>query len=259
MISDSFVKQKSILWKIDERTIYREYLQWLFLQVFYQHKFSQTAAYFKGGTALRLIFGSFRFSEDLDFTCIASPDDLELVVNQVTKFLPKETGLNINLRDKKFFRDVGLGMRIVFSGGNFKQPLGIKLDFSFREKPLDGVVTTPVCSDYPISMLPPMAHYSKKEIVAEKVRAIFARDKSRDMFDLWFLLKGGENIPWEMVIQKMKYYPDIDFSKELLLEKITALKPHDFTHDLNQFLPVNYRNSYVSFITELAELTKKQI
>lgn len=258
MISDDFVKQKSFQWKIDERTIYREYLQWLFLQAFYQHEFSQIAAYFKGGTALRLLFGSFRFSEDLDFTCTGLSKDLEAVVDKVATFLPKETGLEVNLRDKKFFSDVGLGVRIVFSGRNFKQPLGIKLDFSFREKPLDGVITTPVCNDYPISMLPPMAHYSKKEIVAEKIRAIFARDKNRDMFDLWFLLKGGEIIPWEMVTQKMKYYPEINFSKELLENKIASLKPKDFITDLNQFLPINYRNSYNGFLMELAELVKKQ-
>ncbi|MEK7127369.1 MAG: nucleotidyl transferase AbiEii/AbiGii toxin family protein [Patescibacteria group bacterium] len=259
MISDDFVKQKSLLWKIDERTIYREYLQWLFLQVFYQHKFSQSSAFFKGGTALRLLFRSFRFSEDLDFTCTGTPENLQAVIDEVVNFLPKETNLEVHLRDEKFFAKVGLGVRIVFSGKGFKQPLGIRLDFSFREKPLDGLLTVPICQDYPISMLPPIAHYSKKEITAEKIRAIFARNKNRDIFDLWFLLKSGENIPWDMVEEKMKYYPEIVFSKDLLVEKISSLKPADFTADLNQFLPVNYRNLYNSFLTELTQLIKQQV
>jgi len=53
--------------RIDLFTVYREYLQLLFLKYFYNQKESQKI-YFKGGTALRFLYGSFRFSEDLDFT-----------------------------------------------------------------------------------------------------------------------------------------------------------------------------------------------
>ena len=54
---------------IDLFTIYREYLQLLFLKYFYNQK-ETDKVYFKGGTALRFLFGSFRFSEDLDFTTL---------------------------------------------------------------------------------------------------------------------------------------------------------------------------------------------
>ncbi|MEK9184757.1 MAG: nucleotidyl transferase AbiEii/AbiGii toxin family protein [Patescibacteria group bacterium] len=251
MISDDFVKQKNSIWKIDERTIYREYLQWLFLQWFYRQNFSQSMAYFKGGTALRLLFGSFRFSEDLDFTCTGTADDIEKVLAEVINSLVKETGLTINLRDRKYFADFGLGIRMVFSGLAFKQPLGIRLDFSFREKPLDYEVTIPECQDYPLSMFPSVFHYSKREILAEKVRAIFARSKVRDIFDLWFLLKNKEEIPWDMIGEKMKYYPKIEFSKEILSEKVNSVNPKDFATNLNQFLPINYRGMHQKFLAEL--------
>ena len=47
--------------------VVREYFQHLFLSFLYQEKKSECLL-FKGGTALRLIWQSPRFSEDLDFT-----------------------------------------------------------------------------------------------------------------------------------------------------------------------------------------------
>lgn len=45
----------------------REYCQHLFLTHFYQKKKSENFL-FKGGTALKLLYGSPRFSEDIDFS-----------------------------------------------------------------------------------------------------------------------------------------------------------------------------------------------
>ena len=47
----------------------REYFQHLFLQELYQLAGSEQML-FKGGTALRIIYGSPRFSEDLDFSFV---------------------------------------------------------------------------------------------------------------------------------------------------------------------------------------------
>ena len=52
-----------------ELNIRREYVQHLFLSKFYQQELSEKV-FFKGGTALRLIYGSPRFSEDLDFSSV---------------------------------------------------------------------------------------------------------------------------------------------------------------------------------------------
>src|SRR3989337_839141 len=50
-----------------ELNVAREYCQTLFLSSFYQEPGSEHVM-FKGGTALRIIYGSPRFSEDLDFS-----------------------------------------------------------------------------------------------------------------------------------------------------------------------------------------------
>ena len=53
--------------EIDAYTILREYIQIRFLDIFFRVVKPKTI-FFKGGTALRLLYGSERFSEDLDFT-----------------------------------------------------------------------------------------------------------------------------------------------------------------------------------------------
>ena len=49
-----------------ERFLIREYLQCKILEIIFDSKYASQFA-FIGGTALRLIYGSERFSEDLDF------------------------------------------------------------------------------------------------------------------------------------------------------------------------------------------------
>ena len=51
----------------DLENVLREYCQHLFLSYLYQQPRSERLL-FKGGTALRIVFRSPRFSEDLDFT-----------------------------------------------------------------------------------------------------------------------------------------------------------------------------------------------
>ena len=65
MISNQFIKDTSTKWQTSEQNVRREYIQHLFLSHFYRHSDSDKI-YFKGGTALRIIYRSPRFSEDLD-------------------------------------------------------------------------------------------------------------------------------------------------------------------------------------------------
>lgn len=253
MISKSFVKSKTTEEQIDEGTILREYLQLVFLRQFYSRKFLGTKIYFKGGTAIRFLFNSFRFSEDLDFTCTGLFGDVEKILQDSLSFIKDESGCEISLKDRKVFKDVGLGFRMVFSNKDFRQPIGIRLDFSFREKSLDPDSSVINIANYPLSNFPVITHYSKKEILAEKIRAIFTRDKQRDIFDIWFLLKQKTEIPWEMVSEKMKYHPQIEFSKEKLIEKINKITVNGLKNDLNQFLAISYRRIYPQVLSELKE------
>ncbi len=67
MITNEHMRVLAIKYQSTELNIRREYLQHLFLSYFYQQPATDTV-YFKGGTALRIIYQSPRFSEDLDFS-----------------------------------------------------------------------------------------------------------------------------------------------------------------------------------------------
>lgn len=257
MISSDFINQKAVSSQIDRYTIIREYVQLLFLRYFYERQ-REIKAFFKGGTALRFLFNSFRFSEDLDFTCVGPMKKIKKSLRE--DILPKlgaESGFKILVKDEKVFEEVGVGYRLVLQPNELiRQPLGIRLDFSFREKPIEAEVSAVSVYDYPISPFPLVTHLSKKEILAEKVRAVLVRRTPRDLFDLWFLLKQGTLLEWDFVIKKMKYYPKVKFDKEILKREIQKFKPEELKKDLNQFLPANYRHYYPKIIEEALNLLK---
>lgn len=259
MISSDFISQKALTSQIDRYTVIREYVQLLFLRYFYERP-RRIKAFFKGGTALRFLFNSFRFSEDLDFTCLGDMKKMRSSLGE--DILPKleaESGFKILVKDEKAFEEVGVGYRLVLQPNELiRQPLGIRLDFSFREKPIEPEVSAIAVYDYPISPFPLVTHLSEKEILAEKVRAILVRKTPRDLFDLWFLLKQGVYLDWGFVVKKMEYYPKVKFDKEMLKREIQKFKPEDLKKDLNQFLPTNYRDFYLKIIRETLSLLESR-
>ena len=74
MISQESLTQAARSQQTTELNVAREHCQHLFLSAFYRQAGSEQAM-FKGGTALRIVFGSPRFSEDLDFSGFGIPVD----------------------------------------------------------------------------------------------------------------------------------------------------------------------------------------
>jgi len=248
MITLDFLTQKAINSQIDRFTILREYFQLLFLRYFYSRKPLGTKSYFKGGTAIRFLFNSFRFSEDLDFTVVGDTDPVKSGFKDILPKIEEESSSQIQIKDEKVFESRGLGYRLVFKNNLLNQPLGLRLDFSLREGPIEPETSVLSVYDYPINPPPLVTHLSRREILAEKIRAIFTRNQPRDLFDLLFLLKQGEKIAWGIVEEKMKYYPEIKYSKGYLKDKIETLREVDLKKDLNQFLPENFRAYYTKRI-----------
>jgi predicted nucleotidyltransferase component of viral defense system len=60
---------------------------------------------------------------------------------------------------------------------------------------------------------------NKKEILAEKVRAILTRNRARDIYDLWFLLRKGTRFDLRLVNEKLRYYEKV-FEKDVFIERI---------------------------------------
>ncbi len=227
---------------IDGFTVRREYLQLLFLKYFYGQKRSEKI-FFKGGTALRFLFGSFRFSEDLDFTSLVSSEhQLRRVIEKTLQALAQEVG-DVTFKRSKTVANSFSG-RIFQHFKEFRFPLSIRLDFSLREKPVH-VETSYVETVFPVGPYPQVSHLESGEIVAEKIRALLTRVKGRDLFDLWFMLSKNVAIDWPLVNQKMAFYHK-KTKLEQLAEVIERIPQKELKDDLTKFLPLTHRGLVVT-------------
>lgn len=249
MITEEQIKTLADRFHIDTYSILREYIQLLFLKYFYEPRGSENI-YFKGGTAIHFLFGSFRFSEDLDFTSLLPASDLKKILESVMRKLENEVpGANlVSLGTKPH----GLAEIIKYQYG-LRHPLTIRLEFSLREKPMTRQVS-PVETPFPVSAYPLVVHMQGEELLAEKVRALLTRHKGRDLFDLWFLLSKEIRLRKDYIQEKMRWYR----SKYEFLDLVDSIKKFDektLMTDLGKFLPKNYR----SFIRELKNRTLEKL
>ncbi len=235
MISIDQIKELSTKYKINEMVVAREYLQLLFLKELYSQNFSENI-FFKGGTAIRLLFQGIRFSEDLDFTVDL---DESIFHKTIIKFLSTfQNQYPITFKERKTL--VGKTMLLTASLPHLKSAIFIKLDFSMREhvlEPSQQIITT----DYPIIMQNFVNSLSKNEILAEKIRAVMTRKKHRDLYDLWLLQEKGAILNQELISQKLIYY-NKSFNKKDLLKRLNTFNKEEFIIDLKPFVPINERN-----------------
>ncbi|MBI5411562.1 nucleotidyl transferase AbiEii/AbiGii toxin family protein [Candidatus Peregrinibacteria bacterium] len=250
MISKDQIHEFSKRFAIDEFTIMREYIQVVFLGALYGLKESHKI-YFKGGTAMRLLLKSGRFSEDLDFTSELNVKELDLVVNRAVKktnlLIPD---VSIKRTDEKKMSYTGI---LSYHPAGIKYALNIHLDFSLREKPetsQDSVLLT----DFPLASPPVIRHMNWPEILAEKIRAFVYRSKGRDIYDLWFLLIKGIDLDWEMINRKTKFYK-ISTSLEDVLRRVRDFDDKKLKNDMGKFLPAHDRG----LVVHLKKMTTKEL
>lgn len=233
--------------KIDLFTVYREYLQLLFLKHFY-HQPGSEKVFFKGGTALRFLFGSFRFSEDLDFTSLIwNKEELKRLLDATLTDLSREIEA-VTFKEGESLTNSFTG-RVFQNLNDFKLPLTIRLDFSLREKPLR-TTSSFLETIFPVGPYFQISHLSPEEILAEKVRAIMSRTRGRDVFDLWFLLSKKVPLDWGLISEKMAFYQrKADLPS--LVKTLANISPEEIKSDLTKFLPLTHRE-LVKTIKELA-------
>ncbi len=236
MITKNQIKELSNYYQIDEFTIMREYLQILFLSYLYKEK-EADKIYFKGGTALRLLFASTRFSEDLDFSVLCPRGKIKKLIKKLEKLIQKEL-----ISVKIFSLHTGkksLRFRFKYQSPDFKYPFVIRLDFNFVERVEEGVIS-PLLTKFPIVIFPLINHLSETEILAEKLCAMLTRGRGRDFYDVWFLLEKGVAIDEKLLKQKLKERGE-KFNKKNILNKIKNYSEKQLKIDLQQFLPKSQR------------------
>jgi predicted nucleotidyltransferase component of viral defense system len=253
MLTKDQTREFSKKLKINDSVVLREYYQLLFLKELYTQKYSEHI-FFKGGTAIRLVFGGDRFSEDLDFTVMESIEEFNHFIESFFKRLTKRYGWQF----KKKKTMIGETYLLTIPREGEKLGIFINLDFSFREMviiPDKSIMET----IYPVIFTSYIHHLSKEEVVAEKVRAILTRNKGRDIYDLWFLLTQGTVLNEKLILEKLKYYQVDVLDKKTLVEKIKNFGKNQFILDLRPFVPVNQRDTLGDFYDFVVEYLSQKL
>ncbi len=183
-----------------------------------------SALVLKGGTALYKLYNLNRFSEDLDFTFNKRKFDFKKLARKIILSLER-LGISGKMKELSKYKNE-VNIKLVFSGplyrGSKESMAFISLNISLRERVFGfkKEILIPSYKEIPsfdVFVMEP------QEILAEKVRAIYTRDKPRDVYDLWFLFKRGETIDFQLIGKKFKA-AEIKFSQKEFLKKIGEKK-----------------------------------
>ncbi|NQT64079.1 MAG: nucleotidyl transferase AbiEii/AbiGii toxin family protein [Candidatus Marinimicrobia bacterium] len=192
----------------------REYLQHVILRVLFEQK-DLPNLIFHGGTALRIIHGLNRFSEDLDFHLKVPNEKYRLtqVISTLLKnlalqgYIVSDSGVKEKTVRSTFIKFEGL----LFECGltiNEDEKLSIKLEVDANPPPSWQVERRLINVYSPFSLI----HHDVPSFLSGKIHAILQRPytKGRDFYDLIFLLSRWEglqpNIPYlQNALQQTSY------------------------------------------------------
>ena len=194
-----------------KRAILREYLQTKILSLIYQENISKNL-FFVGGTALRLLRGLDRFSEDLDFGSVGiTPREIQKLVKTVMRRLQQEdilVELYQNTTAKKYYYELRFPNLLARLGlsSNTGEKLMIKLDIesTWRGQKRETVFVNRY------GFLATIVTKPLEQMVVEKLAAYLRREETqaRDLYDLVWLLSHGTK-PDLNFAQKNHLPPDL--------------------------------------------------
>lgn len=180
----------------------KDYLIKLFLYNYFRRFDS---AVFKGGTCLRYLYGTDRFSEDIDFNITISPSQFAEQVNKILGEV-KLIGVECGFIKEELFKDA-YTCEIWFHGPLYKGTNQTRNKFRIDAGKRGGIIREPswefLLSEYPETREHFLAQImDEQELLAEKFITMLERRKGRDLYDVWFLIKKGVKIDVSLFDQK---------------------------------------------------------
>ncbi len=210
--------------------IERDYVQHLMLR-----RLSRSFA-FKGGTCLRIAYGSPRYSEDLDFNAVIPSSEvgellraaaLGLMDFGIRADVTAETPTRGNYRSKVRYEGP-------LFDGNPRSPGSFRLEVSLRGEEVRTEEKFVPHTPYPDVPQLVLRILTPEHLLAEKTRALIIRRKPRDLFDVQFLLARGIDCSTALLDKKMELYRK-RFSLEAL-EGAVAAAGRTWNRDLEPLL-----------------------
>jgi predicted nucleotidyltransferase component of viral defense system len=219
-----------------KRNLLREYLQYKILQIIYASPFANRLI-FLGGMALRIIHGSQRFSEDIDFDNLnLKTHDFSRVAEAVAHGLELE-GYKVETRSvfkgayRCYIRFPGLLYDNKLTGHQEEKIL-IQLDAAphgFRYEPHRVILNK-------FDVFTEILAVPADILLSQKIAAIFGRKtaKGRDFYDVVFLL-AGTTPNYDYLKLKLKIATPSDLKAKLLV-KCRSLDFKKLAKDVEPFL-----------------------
>lgn len=235
---------------------------------------------FKGGTCLRkCYFPNYRFSEDLDFTCINPKFVLTKgILNQLVQAVSDRTELPLYIQELNALKHneklTGYKAVIKFWGADHPRnqapppperwTTSVKIEIILYECMVFPLETRQVhhpysdqISHYPLEI----PCYTIHEVLSEKLRAIIQRSYTapRDFYDIWYLANHVNDINWikvkEAFFVKMKY-KGIEFNgvEQLINHENDKALRVAWNNSLAHQIPKNQLPKYEVVKKELADL-----
>lgn len=196
---------------------------------------------FKGGTAISFFYGSDRFSQDLDFSS-EGIDDYATIDDAIASF---DNNYNYkitnNWEDEIYTKSRFRRYQLTFRYGVYED-VTVTIDYSTVKCAL-GAEKRDLANSYYASKINLM---KAEEILAEKVRTIYARKKGRDIYDLHFLsVIKRTRISRSLISAKLEEYPELKgkrYSFRSFSQSIRNIKPYwnDLDGIVNNFSSINF-------------------
>jgi len=148
---------------------------------------------FKGGTCLRKMFlgSQGRFSTDLDFTGIEEHDHEDVILAMMEAFEQPFHGIQFAIPDEGYYETqdgLSWGVNPSYTHGWNQGGSEIRLQISRRETPTMPTERRVQIEQSYFGFLPfapaELVCLALPEIIAEKIRACYQRNKARDIYDL---------------------------------------------------------------------------
>ncbi len=222
----------------------REVLQQTALLGLARHHFFQHAVFY-GGTALRILYGLDRYSEDLDFSLLKPDSDFD--------FSPFLHGMNQELKAMGFEVDIDLRKKNAETGiwSAFLKGTTLLMLLSIHEKTkIQGIhpeqkiqIKLEIDTDPPLIHLPPesrlvknpipfyISSYTVVDLFGGKMHAALCRNwgrriKGRDWYDVIWYIQNGISLNLAHLRARMyqtkHLHPDEKFGESELLARIHA-------------------------------------
>lgn len=246
-------------WQDEERAI-REILQEIALVGLWRGKFFEKAAFY-GGTALRILHGLDRFSEDLDFTLYCKDEQFnwapyaQALTQEIgsygftTEFIEKKKTAKTAIRSAflkantvETLLSIGLGKettRVIHPDTLLRIKVEIDTD------PISSFETEEHYLKDPTSV--PIKSVVKPDLFASKVHAALYRAwknrvKGRDWYDLVWFIRRGVPLNLQHLAACLLHFGKIQSEKEVTLEYVQDLfqekmKSLDFSKAKEDIIP----------------------